>query len=602
MDHTPKPTIRSRDAASPPHTHVHTPAQRRMPTVPHRAPALLVAAVLLAGGAAWSQTPADLQRAADAERQAREREQQRLRQLPVAPDVHLGPDVTAVDARRLSSDEQPCFRIDQVHINGVAGSPIAAHPLRAALSGPDADDGPEGRCIGTQGVGLLIQRAQDALIAQGFVTSRVLAPPQDLRAGVLRLQVLPGRIQHIRQGRTDEHATLHNAMPLREGDVLQLRDVEQGLENLKRLPSAETDIQIEPGQEPGTSDLVVHWRQTKPWRLSLSADNSGSRSSGKYQGSATFSYDNPLALNDLFYVSASRDLGGGDAGPRGTRSVAAHYSVPFGYWLLSFNASRYGYFQTVAGASQDYLYSGTSRQQEIRLSHLFSRDAHSKTNWSLKAFARQSNNFIDDTEVEVQRRRVGGYELGLQHRTQWDSWQLDGEVSYRHGTKAFRANQAPEDLFGEGTHQFRLLAADVRWQRPLVLAGRRWDYSGNWRWQHHRTPLTPHDRFNIGGRYTVRGFDGERSLSGERGWLVRNELSTAVGDSTHRVYVALDHGRIGGPSAQLLPGRQLTGFALGLRGRAGALHYDVFAGAPIHKPQGFRTAGTTVGVTVWAQF
>ena len=30
--------------------------------------------------------------------------------------------------------------------------------------------------------------------------------------------------------------------------------------------------------------------------------------------------------------------------------------------------------------------------------------------------------------------------------------------------------------------------------------------------------------FSIGGRYTVRGFDGEASLMGERGWLLRNDI------------------------------------------------------------------------------
>ncbi len=37
-------------------------------------------------------------------------------------------------------------------------------------------------------------------------------------------------------------------------------------------------------------------------------------------------------------------------------------------------------------------------------------------------------------------------------------------------------------------------------------------------------PLTQQDKLSIGGRYTVRGFDGELSLSGEKGWLWRNEL------------------------------------------------------------------------------
>lgn len=499
-------------------------------------------------------------------------------------------------------DEQPCFRIGSVTLSGGAGTLLDLESLQLALSGVDADDGPSGRCLGAQGVSLLIQRAQDALIAQGFVTSRVLAQPQDLSQGTLTLHVMPGRIQRIRLAKPDDRAALRHALPMSEGDVLQLQDVEQALENLKRVPTAEADIQIEPGQEPGTSDLVVSWSQSKPWRLTLTADDSGTRSSGKYQGSATFSYDHALTLNDLFYITTASDLGGGDAGRRGTRGQSTHYSVPFGYWLVSLNSSSNRYFQTVAGATQDYIYSGSSRQQDIKLTHLFFRDATSKSSWSVKAFARQSANFIDDTEVEVQRRRVGGYELALQHKAHWGSLQLDAGTALKRGIKAFGANQAPEDLFGEGTHQFELVTADAQWQAPFALGAQRWQYQGNWRWQNNRSTLTPQDRFSIGGRHTVRGFDGESSLSAERGWLVRNELSTAVSQSDQRFYVALDHGRVNGPSSQNLLGQRLTGFAFGLRGKLGALYYDAFAGMPVRKPDGFRTANTTYGLSLSASF
>jgi len=34
---------------------------------------------------------------------------------------------------------------------------------------------------------------------------------------------------------------------------------------------------------------------------------------------------------------------------------------------------------------------------------------------------------------------------------------------------------------------------------------------------------------------------------------------------------------------------------IGLRGALGGLNYDFFVGAPISKPEGFRTAGATAG-------
>lgn len=106
---------------------------------------------------------------------------------------------------------------------------------------------------------------------------------------------------------------------MREGDVLNLRDLEQGLEVFKRVPTAEADIQIEPGETIGESDLVLAWQQKFPFRLNFSVDDGGSRDTGRYQGAVTLSYDNWFTANDLFYVSFNHYLADSSGGnSRGT--------------------------------------------------------------------------------------------------------------------------------------------------------------------------------------------------------------------------------------------------------------------------------------------
>lgn len=39
------------------------------------------------------------------------------------------------------------------------------------------------------------------------------------------------------------------------------------------------------------------------------------------------------------------------------------------------------------------------------------------------------------------------------------------------------------------------------------------------------TPLTSPDMFSIGNRWTVRGFDGERTLTASHGWYIRNDIA-----------------------------------------------------------------------------
>ncbi|MCX2895654.1 ShlB/FhaC/HecB family hemolysin secretion/activation protein, partial [Stenotrophomonas lactitubi] len=206
---------------------------------------------------------------------------------------------------------------------------------------------------------------------------------------------------------------------------------------------------------------------------------------------------------------------------------------------------------------------------------------------------------------EVQRRRTSGWELGLTHKQFMGAATLDATLAYRRGTGAFQALRSPEEMAQawdptlplEGTSRMKVITADAQFSVPFQLGKQRLRYTGAWRAQWNRTPLSPQDRFAIGGRYTVRGFDGESSLSGERGWSLRNDLSLGIGGG-QEFYVAADYGRIGGPSAQWQSGRDLAGMALGLRGGWQQLSWDGFVGSALHKPANFPTDYTTFGFSL----
>ena len=501
----------------------------------------------------------------------------------------------SVDTGRLPKDETPCFSIDRLILKG---EEAGRFQWALASAGGD-DDSPIGRCLGAEGINRVMKRVQNAIVERGYITTRVLAEAQDLKSGTLTLTLLAGRIRAIRfSDDADTRATRWNAFPMGPGDLLNLRDIEQALENLKRVPTAEADIQIAPSEDadaqPGDSDLVVSWKQGFPLRLSLSADNSGSKASGKEQGGVTVSGDHLLALNDLFYFSFNHDLARNDAA-QGTRGRTVHYSLPVGYWQLALTSSDYTYHQTVAGINQNFIYSGESRNSDIRLSRIVWRNAVSKTTLGVRGWVRASRNYIEDTEVENQRRRMAGWEISLGERLFIRDATLDLNLAYRRGTGAMSSIRAPEEASGEGTSRPRLLTADTQFNQPFAILGQRLRYTFVWRAQWNDTALVPQDRFAIGGRYTVRGFDGETMLSAERGWLVRNDLAVALGASGQEIYLGADYGRVGGPSADRLPGQQLAGAVLGLRGGYRGVNYDLFVGKPIDKPNAFQTAATTTG-------
>ena len=473
-----------------------------------------------------------------------------------------------------------------------------------------------GLCMGEQRINLLMTQTQNIIIGRGFTTTRILAAPQNLSTGVLKLTVIPGLVREIKLDLSDEANTragriqyAKNIFPVKSGDILNLRDLEQGLENLKRLSTAEADIQIVPADKPNQSDVIVKWKQRKiPIRVTLSADDAGSRQTGKYQGNITVSVDNPLFRSDLFYVTVGRNLAdqqeitdqNGTTVKSGTTNYALHYSVPYKNWLISANASRYNYDQAVAGTNNVYNYNGESQTQDLGLTRLLYRDAKRKTSATLKGWHRESKSYIDDAELTVQRRDVAGWQFNLDHREYIQSAVLDLSLGYKRGTGAFGSLPALEEELNEGTSRMKIWTLDANLNVPFQFEKQQYSYSSAFRAQYNDTPLTIQDRLSIGGRYTVRGFDGDMTLAADRGFYWRNDLAISLFPA-HQFYIALDAGHVDGQSAKWLLGKTLMGTAMGFRGQVqagGSFYYDVFAGKPLQKPDYFQNYDMNYGLSV----
>jgi hemolysin activation/secretion protein len=505
---------------------------------------------------------------------------------PPVPDVRLS-EPSSSFGKIAFPVETPCFPIRNVTLTGQDALPRWLPLQRIA-------DQAQGRCLGGKGINLLMSTMQNRLVDHGWITTRVLAPTQDLKSGTLKLAIVPGYIRHVRLTKdSDDYIQLYSSFPAHEGNLLDLRDIEQGLENLQRLPTVEASMEIVPGEQPGESDVVITRKQSKMWRLGLSLDDAGTETTGRYQGGVTLSLDNPFSLSDLLYVSASHDLN--DHGGKGSKNYTGHYSVPFGYWTLGVTGSDYDYHQTVAGQNQDYRYSGKSKNLDVQLSRVLHRSGSQKTTLTADVLARETRNYVDDTEVGVQRRQTAGWRLGLQHRHYIGQASVDAGVSYQRGTRWFGAQPAPEEAFGEATALSKILQLNAQLDLPFEIGTQQFRYNVQYLRQISNTPLTPQDQFAIGNRWTVRGFDGERTLNASHGWYVRNDLGWSTPLPNQELYLGADYGEVGGYSSDPLIGKHLAGGVVGLRGSAFNTGYDLFAGTPFSKPDGFHTSSLTLG-------
>jgi hypothetical protein len=155
---------------------------------------------------------------------------------------------------------------------------------------------------------------------------------------VLKLSLIPGLIHELRFEDKETTGTWKNAFPTSAGKLLNLRDIEQGLEQMKRIPSQEVDMQIVPADKLGESDVVITVKRGKPWKIMATLDDSGAKGTGKLQAGLNFAYDNLFNINYLFNVGISNDADNNNE-QRGTQGSNAYYSVPYGNWTHTYMAN-----------------------------------------------------------------------------------------------------------------------------------------------------------------------------------------------------------------------------------------------------------------------
>ena len=150
---------------------------------------MILASLPLTG--AWAQPVAPA--AADHQELLRQQERERVfrQQQEMAPDVRLERPAAPAEPGRLPATESPCFNIERILLVGDAAEQFQ-WALAAANSAADGlPDAASGRCLGSHGINLVMKRVQNAMVSRGYVTTRVLAEPQDLNAGTLRLTLIP---------------------------------------------------------------------------------------------------------------------------------------------------------------------------------------------------------------------------------------------------------------------------------------------------------------------------------------------------------------------------------------------------------------------------
>ncbi|AOR72023.1 peptidase S49 [Burkholderia stabilis] len=557
---------------------------------------LLSAANLLAFAvAAAAQTPQAGAQPQSAQRHQAQQLDELKQQMLDQPDVLSAKSSSDSDTLRFP-EETPCFDIHEIEWRGADAFPW----LRDAIPLEHA-------CIGQKGLSLLREWVGKRLVARGYITSLVSIPSQDLSTGRLIIELLPGRIGAINDasGRIGWAPIL---FPRGAHALLNVRDLDQALENVRRLPGqSATAFDLVPGASLGDTDIVVrHPDDARRVRFIATADNGGLDATGRNQLGAIVAIDSPLRLYDQLIVTYNTDAALGNKA-LGSQAKSAAWNVPVGYASFSLGISEWTSRQALVpelpGEVMPPLGQRT-RRYEAGVSYVPYRSGHGKTTLRFRLARREDRSWFGPVELDVFRHDIVSYEVGASHREKLARATVDASIGMRAslaGLSAFpgRVNGQPE---WDG--RYRVYSASLGADAPFRIGTRAFGYRGSLQLQYAPGALPSTEYLQIGGRYTVRGFDGNQTLAGDSGWFWRNELATPV-FGAHEAYAALDAGVVTGAGSREgagRDGRTLLGAALGVRGGYRMLGYDIALGVPLRKPGALHTARPTVDVSLFARF
>lgn len=493
----------------------------------------------------------------------------------------------------LPADESVKFRISRITIE----NQVNRFYFLERIARPYVD-----KDLSLSDINRLIHAMNQALMARGFSTSRIALPEQNLSSGELRLVLLIGYINAVRFAEGSDTLYWENLFPFHKGDILNVRDIEQGIEQAKRLPSQDISVQLLPSEQPQMTDLVLTVTRGKNLYGTISVDDSGLEDTGKLQWYTSIGIDQPFHKNDMLRIGVNLD-GAQDGYAKGTRGHHISYTIPYGAHTFTLSYQRSKYHQTVESRPYDFISAGDTNISMFSWDYALHRSASMKTSMDIRLKKRNSHSFINDVEIPIQAMHQTSLEVGYAERLYIERDTLYFRIAHRFGLGWLGAQE--EKTYPDAPKtRYRLWLFDMDYVHPFTFGHRPATFTTSFygQWAMNNQRLYGVDMISMGNRYTVRGFDGEVTLMGTNGWYLRNEFATKFPKQKAELYLGLDVGAVYGYGADLYNGHVLAGAALGVRGTVNDISYDIFAAAPIEKPEGFHTPDATCGFSLGVRF
>ena len=174
--------------------------------------------------------------------------------------------------------------------------------------------------VGYEGKELTLGNLEDlaniisaAYLRAGYPLVRVYVPAQTLADGVVKLEVIEARYGKVllqNRSAVKDGPLQATLAPLQPGKPVSNDTLERSLLLLSDIPGAQVSSAIRPGNESGTSDLVVDVTSAPRYTGTLGVDDYGNQYTGRARATGSFAVNGLLHEGDLLDFSAASSGGG----------------------------------------------------------------------------------------------------------------------------------------------------------------------------------------------------------------------------------------------------------------------------------------------------
>jgi hemolysin activation/secretion protein len=315
-----------------------------------------------------------------------------------APSSSLG--LTVEQQNQNNADNSTKFSVRTIEITGNTELPTdMLHALVASGEGKD---------LTLSDLNELAERISDAYHKHGYPLATAYVPAQTIKNGIVRIDVAEARYGKVvlnNQSSVSNRVLNATLSPLQPGQPVTGFTLERSLLLLNDIPGATANSTLRPGDQVGTSDLVVDVTPQPRYTGELGLDNFGNEYTDPVRASGAFSINGLLHQGDLLDLDAVTSGNGMRYGRAGYRYLLTGQGTTLGAYVS-------GLDYTLKGNLSDLDAHGNAQVGSVVLAQPLIRNTRGNLYLQLEFDHRRLNDDIDVIGLET-RRHTNNWTLTL---------------------------------------------------------------------------------------------------------------------------------------------------------------------------------------------